>query len=66
MGGHGLAPEEVAVIGDRPARSLERLVRLEALERALDAHEQLLVEVRDRPMQNVYGLVDGLGQEVEP
>ena len=56
----------VAVVGNGPRSALERLRRLETFESALDALEDLLVEVRYRPMQNVYGLVDGLGQEVEP
>ena len=58
-------PEEVAVVRDHPAGALEGLVRPETLERALDAHEQLLVEVWDGLVEDHQGLVDRFREEVE-
>ena len=61
-----LTPEEVAVVRDHPTRALKRLVGLEALQGALDAREQLLVEVRHGRVDDLDWLPDGLREEVEP
>jgi len=50
------------VVDDFPARALERLFRLEAFERALDAHKNLLVEQRDGLVHLAHRLAD-LGLE---
>ena len=59
-----LTPEKVPIIHNHPTRPFEGLVGSEALERALDAHEELLVEVRHGFVYSTESLVDDLGQKV--